>query len=428
MESGKPKNSEGILARREKKLAFLLLSPTFLLVVGIVLFPLFANFWISFKPISLADLRPPTILVKERIKGKLEQPGEIIRIEYRYRNSSMKYPLADVVFEDKLPKSVEVLDISQNCSVEELSDAKIFKCVLGNIAPKERGKITLNVFAKVPLKKGNFSLSDIQSDFKTTNVLTSFDFTVANYLKFFSASEFIEVLKITIYYTFFGTAGALILGLFAAQIMQKAFPGRAIVRGILLFPYVAPVIAVAFSWVILFDPFSGPVNAMLIELGISEKSINFFGKRITSFSFFGLEINFPVALSMVILFEIWRYFPLSFLFILARMQSIPSDLYEAAEMDGATPFQQFWFLSIPHIIGILAVLFLLRFIWTFNKFDDIFLLTGGNAGTRTLTVNVYEQAFAISNLGAGAAVAVVIFMFLLIFSIIFIKFTPRDEG
>ena len=117
---------------------------------------------------------------------------------------------------------------------------------------------------------------------------------------------------------------------------------------------------------------------------------------------------------------------LSFLFILARMQSIPSDLYEAAEMDGATPFQQFWYLSIPHIIGILAVLFLLRFIWTFNKFDDIFLLTGGNAGTRTLTVNVYEQAFAISNLGAGAAVAVVIFIFLLIFSIIFIKFSKKE--
>ena len=167
---------------------------------------------------------------------------------------------------------------------------------------------------------------------------------------------------------------------------------------------------------------------MLIELGVSEKPINFFGKRAISFSFLGLQISFPLALTMVIIFEVWRYFPLSFLFILARMQSIPSDLYEAAEMDGATPFQQFWYLSIPHIIGILAVLFLLRFIWTFNKFDDIFLLTGGNAGTRTFTVNVYEQAFAISNLGAGAAVAVVIFMFLLVFSVLFIKFTPKDES
>ena len=77
---------------------------------------------------------------------------------------------------------------------------------------------------------------------------------------------------------------------------------------------------------------------------------------------------------------------------------------------------------------ILSVLFLLRFIWTFNKFDDIFVLTGGNAGTRTLTVNVYEQAFAMSNIGAGAAVAVLIFCCLLIFSIFFLKFFSREEG
>ena len=131
---------------------------------------------------------------------------------------------------------------------------------------------------------------------------------------------------------------------------------------------------------------------------------------------------------MVILFEIWRYFPLSFLFILARMQSIPKDVYEAAEMDGASPLQQFWFLSLPNIVGILAILFLLRFIWTFNKFDDIFLLTGGNAGTRTLTVNVYEQAFAVSNLGAGAAVASVVFVILLGVSGVFIYFSPKDHG
>ena len=196
----------------------------------------------------------------------------------------------------------------------------------------------------------------------------------------------------------------------------------------MLFPYVAPVIAVAFSWVVLFDPFSGAVNAMLMQMNIAEGPINFFGQRMVTIHIFGYGISLPMALTMVILFEIWRYFPLSFLFILARMQSIPSDIYEAAEIDGASPIQQFWFLSLPFIAGILAVLFLLRFIWTFNKFDDIFLLTGGNAGTRTLTVNVYEQAFAISNLGAGAAVAVVIFVLLLIFSVIFIRFSPKDAG
>ena len=109
------------------------------------------------------------------------------------------------------------------------------------------------------------------------------------------------------------------------------------------------------------------------------------------------------------------------------MQSIPKDVYEAAEMDGASPLQQFWFLSLPNIVGILAILFLLRFIWTFNKFDDIFLLTGGNAGTRTLTVNVYEQAFAISNLvlRSGSFSSFCNFFGV---SGIFIYFLPKDHG
>ena len=214
--------------------------------------------------------------------------------------------------------------------------------------------------------------------------------------------------------------------MFTAQIVNKSFKGRSFIRGLLLFPYVSPVIAVAFSWVILFDPYSGIVNSLFMQMEVIEKPINFFGQKYTSVSVFGYEFNFPLALTMVIMFEIWRYFPLSFLFILARIQSIPQDIYEAAEIDGATPLQQFYYLSIPFLIGIIAVLFLLRFIWTFNKFDDIFLLTGGNAGTRTLTVNVYEQAFAISNLGAGAAVAVVIFIFLLVFSVFFIKFSKKE--
>jgi multiple sugar transport system permease protein len=110
------------------------------------------------------------------------------------------------------------------------------------------------------------------------------------------------------------------------------------------------------------------------------------------------------------------------------MQSIDTDMYEAADMDGASPFQKFWYLSVPQLLGILSVLFLLRFIWTFNKFDDIFLLTGGNAGTRTLTVNVYEQAFAVANIGAGAAVAVVVFVVLLIFSLVFLRYFSKEEG
>ena len=247
------------------------------------------------------------------------------------------------------------------------------------------------------------------------NILTNLEFTLSNFAKIFDGEEFWGVLGATLFYTVFGTVGALVVGLFAAMLLNKEFRGQGVLRGLYLFPYVAPVIAVAFAWVILLDPFSGSVNELLVQMDVVDEKINFFGDR-------------PLALIMVTVFEIWRYFPLSFLFILARMQSIDSDMYEAADMDGASPFQKFWYLGLPQLLGILSVLFLLRFIWTFNKFDDIFLLTGGNAGTRTLTVNVYEQAFAVSNIGAGAAVAVVIFFCLLLFAYVFFRTMSQEEG
>ncbi len=259
-------------------------------------------------------------------------------------------------------------------------------------------------------------------------MLTSFTFTLDNFRRVFSASEFWHVMRVTIYYTVFGTLGALVLGMFAALLLNASFPARGVLRGLFLFPYVAPVIAVAFTWVVLLDPFSGTLNSLLRQMQVIDTPISFFGKRYVTFDLLGISFDFPLALSTVIIFEAWRYFPLSFLFILARLQSISSEIYEAAEMDGATPLQQFWSISMPQLAGILAVLFLLRFIWTFNKFDDIFLLTGGGAGTRTLTVDVYEQAFAISNLGAGAAVAVVVFVVLLCFALVFFRYAPKDEG
>ena len=428
MSDGARRRGEGALARREKRLAYSLLLPTFALVLGVILLPLLANFWISFKPVTLADLRPPQLVVKEQLRGKLAAEGDTARIEYRFRNSSIKYPLGEVSFTDKLPHGIKVTGLDEACRIDEIA-AKL-TCELGDLEAKSRGRIRVEIEALTgdPPGKLDFRMSVPAATFSAYNVMTSFDFTLGNFQKIFSVAEFWDVLKVSVYYTVFGTAGALLFGLFAAQIMQKAFFGRPVIRGLMLFPYVAPVIAVAFSWVVLFDPFSGAVNAMLQQMDVASGPINFFGQRMIEVSFFGVAFNLPMALTMVILFEVWRYFPLSFLFILARMQSIPSDIYEAAEIDGATPMQQFRFLSLPHIAGILAVLFLLRFIWTFNKFDDIFLLTGGNAGTRTLTVNVYEQAFAISNLGAGAAVAVVIFVLLLVFSIIFIRFSPKDAG
>lgn len=409
--SGPPRTT-GPLARREARLAWGLLMPTVVIVALVVILPLLSIFWISFKPVSLADLRAPEVVVREDLRGRPEAAGDAAEIRYRLRNSSQDAEIRGVTLTDTLPPGLEVQALDDRCT---LSGRELF-CDFGDWEGGFREDFRIPVLVgQAYLDGGDLEASLPVVTGSADNILTNFDFTLENFERVFDGDEFWSVLGVTLFYTFFGTIGAIVLGLFAAMLLNREFRGQGILRGLFLFPYVAPIIAVAFTWIILFDPFSGSVNALLVQMGVTEASINFFGQK-------------PVALVMVTVFAMWGYFPLCFLFILARMQSIPEDMYEAAEMDGASPFQMFWYLSIPQLLGILSVLFLLRFIWTFNKFDDIFLLTGGNAGTRTLTVNVYEQAFAVSNIGAGAAVAVVIFGCLILFSVVFFKYVSREEG
>ncbi|WP_106746219.1 carbohydrate ABC transporter permease [Yoonia maritima] len=408
-----PPKGSGPLARLEARLAWGLLAPTIAAVALVVILPLLAIFWISIKPVSLSDLRAPEVVIREDIRGDYESVGDEASIRYRLRNSSQDQPIRGVTITDTIPQGLAVFDLDPRCAL----DGRALFCDFGDWEGGFRETLMIPVMVEQSYLDTNLRPQDTDATVtgRASSVLSNATFTFDNFKRVFDGDEFWSVLWVTLFYTVFGTIGALLFGLFAAMLLNKSFKGQGILRGLYLFPYVSPVIAVAFAWILLFDPFSGSANALLIQMGVTQEAINFFGQR-------------PLALIMVTLFEIWRYFPLSFLFILARMQSIESDMYEAADMDGASPFQQFWYLSVPQLLGILSVLFLLRFIWTFNKFDDIFLLTGGNAGTRTLTVNVYEQAFAVSNIGAGAAVAVVIFGCLLLFSFFFFRFISQEEG
>ncbi|WP_299164963.1 carbohydrate ABC transporter permease [uncultured Tateyamaria sp.] len=409
MTASTPPTTRGALERREARLAWSLLFPTIAIVSLVIILPLLSIFWISFKPVGLADLRPVAPVIRESLRSS----GDDFRIEYRVRNSSQQKEVRGLTLTDTIPAGVTLGALPQVCA---LTGATLF-CDFGDVPGgfNERLRIPVTLDGDPEVLEDIVEGSEPAATGSGDNILTNAEFTLDNFARIFDSKEFMSVLWATVFYTVVGTIGALVIGLFAALLLNKEFAGKGVLRGLYLFPYVSPIIAVAFTWVTLFDPFSGSLNALLIQMGVVEAPINFFGQR-------------PLALIMVTVFEIWRYFPLSFLFILARMQSIDTDMYEAADMDGASPFQKFWYLSLPMLLGILSVLFLLRFIWTFNKFDDIFLLTGGNAGTRTLTVNVYEQAFAISNIGAGAAVAVVVFATLLVFSVFFFKYISQEEG
>ena len=251
------------------------------------------------------------------------------------------------------------------------------------------------------------------------------DPTLENFKRVTSQRDFWEVVRTTFVYTIFGTTLSLGLGLWAALVVKKAFIGRSLVRGFMLFPYVAPIIAVTFVWRIMLHPTFGIANEWLSGAGFER--VDFLNQKDFTLSMLGFDITLPLALTMVIIFEGWRYFPFAFLFILARLQSMPNELIEAAEVDGATISQQFRHITLPQLGNVLSVLFVLRFIYTFNKFDDIWLLTGGGAGTDVITVRIFNWLFGRGDIGAAAALSIVLAGMLIVMLAVYFKWVYRAE-
>ena len=227
----------GPLARREERLAWALLLPTLSAVALVVILPLLAIFWISFKPIELADLRAPAPVVKEDLRGKLQAVGDQATLRYRLRNSSQTEPIRDVRLTDSWPQGLEAMELDPRCTISR----EILTCELGDWDGGHREKI------QIPVKANpSFAFAD---DPKATaaimsgeakNILTNFEFTAKNFALIFDADEFFSVLWVTFFYTVFGTIGALLFGLFAALLLNKSFTGQSVLRGLLTsLPYVA---------------------------------------------------------------------------------------------------------------------------------------------------------------------------------------------
>jgi multiple sugar transport system permease protein len=252
--------------------------------------------------------------------------------------------------------------------------------------------------------------------------LFDFSFTLDNFSTVLTSPGFLEALKVTLIYSIVGTTLSIGLGLVAALVVRKPFKGRTLVRASMLLPYVAPVVAVTFVWQIMLDPELGIVNAIGTDLLGWESPIPFLTQERGTITIFGFDLGVPTALIVVILYQAWRYFPFSFLFILARLQALPGEIDEAARVDGATPLQRFWRITLPQLQGVIALLTVLRFIWTFNEFDDIYLLTQGGAGTEVISVRVFRYLTGRGDIGAAAALSLVLASLLAVLLYLYFKF------
>jgi len=253
------------------------------------------------------------------------------------------------------------------------------------------------------------------------------DYTVENFAQVLASPGFWGSLWTTLVYSVLGTASSIGLGLVAALALRRSFRGRTLVRASLLLPYVAPVVAATFVWGVMLNPQFGVVNEVGTGLLGWDEPIAFLSQRTSEWSVFGLTIPVPTALLTVIVFEMWRSFPFAFLFLTARLQAVPATLDEAARVDGATPTQVFRHITLPQLLPTIAVLALLRFIWTFNNFDDIYLLTGGGAGTEVISVRVFDYLVSRGDIGAASAQALVLAVVLLVLVTVYFRFAAKDE-
>ena len=239
----------------------------------------------------------------------------------------------------------------------------------------------------------------------------SFDWVgLQNYFNIFQDEVFWISLRHTILWIAITVPAQALLGLATALLLKQKFPWRPLARALIIIPWALPSVVIALMWVWIYDSNYGILNDLLLRVGILETSIPWLA-------------NPDTALYAIILTLTWQGFPFFAVMILAGLQSIPQSYYEAASLDGATPWRQFWHITLPGISGVLFTAILLRTIWVANSMDVIFVMTGGGPGYSTYTLPLYSFLEARTNLnfGYGSALAMTFTLMLLGIVILYLK-------
>jgi multiple sugar transport system permease protein len=236
-----------------------------------------------------------------------------------------------------------------------------------------------------------------------------------NYFRLSSDPRFQQAMGNTIYYTLGVTFPTMVLGLVAAVALNRKFPLRIAFRTIFYLPVLTSLIAAAVVWVYIYEPYSGPLNGMLVTLGLAPQP----------------WLQSPnLAMGALIVMAIWRDFGTAMIIYLAGLQDIPQDIYEAARLDGAKPFAIFRRITVPMLSSVTFYLMIILIVQTFQVFGAIYVMTGGGplGSTETMVFQMYQTAFGYTEFGYAAAMSTVLFVAILIFSIIGTKIMRRGQS
>jgi multiple sugar transport system permease protein len=239
---------------------------------------------------------------------------------------------------------------------------------------------------------------------------------VGNYAYVLTDPQFWESVRLGSIYALVSVVLQIGLGVAAALVVNETFPGCNIVRSVLIFPYIIPTVVAVILWKWLLNSQFGLINYLFEDAGLIDRPISWMGK--------------DWIMASLILVSVWQFFPFVVLGVLARLQSIPNELYEAAAIDGANAVQRFIHVTLPQLKAVLFVVILLRSIWMFTKFDTPWLMIlGGGAETyiRTLPIYTYQRTFAYYEAGIGAAMALMMFLMLAAATAVYFHLFRREE-
>ena len=213
------------------------------------------------------------------------------------------------------------------------------------------------------------------------------------------------------------TAFQLVVGTGIALLVNRSFRFSNVVQTIVILPYMIPTAVLGFMALWMGNAQWGVINAVLIDVGVLDGPFSWFGRHST-------------AMIAVILTSSWKFTIFVTIMVLARLQSIPTDHYEAARVAGASTYQVFRDITLPNLKSVIFIVVLLRGVWMFNKFDIVWVLTGGGPGdaTRTAPIYAYELGFGLTRLGKAAAMSTILFVLLATVAVIYFRvLEPAQE-